>query len=111
MKRVILVLLLLILVGGGVYLYLPRGNSLSASVAATLAVLNTDITSQSGGAGDFKTALDGDLLASGDIVKSSTAGRAVLTFFDGSTLSVETGSAVTVTALNHLANGGIQATI
>ena len=111
MKRVILLVLLLILVGGGVYLYLPRGDSLSASVAATLAVLNTDITSQRGGAGDFKTALDGDLLASGDIVKSSTAGRAVLTFFDGSTLSVETGSAVTVTALNHLANGGIQATI
>ena len=111
MKRAILLLLLLVIVAGGVYLYLPRGNALSAAVAATLSVLNTDITSQRGGSGDFVTALDGDLLASGDIVKSSTAGRAVLTFFDGSTLSVDTGSSVKVTTLNHLDNGGIQATI
>ena len=111
MKRVILILLLLLLVGGGVYLYLPRGTTLSSAVAATLAVLNTDITSQRGGAGDFTTALDGDLLSNGDIVKSSTAGRAVLTFFDGSTLSVETGSQVKVTTLNRLDNGGIQLTI
>jgi hypothetical protein len=111
MKRAILLLLLLVLVGGGVYLYLPRGNDLSAAVAATLSILNTDITSQRGGSGDFATALDGDLLSSGDIVKSSTAGRAVLTFFDGSTLTVETGSSVKVTTLNHLDNGGIQLTI
>src|SRR3954465_4237181 len=111
MKRVIVVLLLLVLVGGGVYLYLPRADSLSAAVAATLSILNTDITSQRGGTGAFDTALDGDLFASGDVVKSSVAGRAVLTFFDGSTLSVETGSVVKVTELNHLDNGGIQLTI
>src|SRR6185436_18169517 len=111
MKRIILLLLLLLLVGGGVYLYLPRGNALSAAVAATLSILNTDITSQRGGAGDFNPALDGDLLANGDVVKSSTAGRAVLTFFDASTMTVETGSQVKVTTLNRLDNGGIQATI
>ena len=112
MKRVVLILFLLLVVGGGVYLYLPRGGaSLSADVAATLAVLNTDITSQRGGSGDFNLALDGDLLSNGDVVKSSTAGRAVLTFFDGSTLTVETGSQVKVTTLNHLASGGIQLTI
>ena len=112
MKRVILILFLLLLVGGGVYLYLPRGGtSLSADVAATLAVLNTDITSQRGGTGDFNLALDGDLLSNGDVVKSSTLGRAVLTFFDGSTLTVETGSQVKVTTLNRLASGGIQLTI
>jgi hypothetical protein len=111
MKRVILLLFLLLIVGGAVWLYLPRAGGLSAAVAATLAVLNTDISSQRGGAGDFVTALDGDLLATGDIVKSSTDGRAVLTFFDGSTTTVETGSQVKVTALNKLDNGGIQATI
>jgi hypothetical protein len=111
LKRFILLLLLLVLVGGGVYLYLPRGDALSAAVAATLSILNTDITSQRGGAGDFSPALDGDLLANGDVVKSSTAGRAVLTFFDASTITVETGSQVKVTTLNRLDNGGIQATI
>src|SRR3954470_13826308 len=108
MKRGILIVLLLLLVGGGVYLYLPRADSLSATVAATLAILNTDITSQRGGAGDFNAALDGDLLSNGDIVKSSTAGRAVLTFFDGSTVTVDTGSQVKVLTLNHLDSGGIQ---
>src|SRR3954470_667170 len=111
MKRGILIVLLLLLVGGGVYLYLPRADSLSATVAATLAVLNTNITSQRGGSGDFNAALDGDLLASGDVVKSSSDGRAVLTFFDGSTLTVVTGSQVKVTTLNRLENGGIHLAI
>jgi hypothetical protein len=105
-------LVVLLLVAGGVgYLYFPRGNnSLSAAIAATLAILNSDITAQKGNT-DFAPALDGDLLASGDVVKSSEAGRAVLTFFDGSILTVDTGAVVKVTTLNHLANGGIQATI
>ncbi len=111
MKRLIAILVILIVfVGGGLYLYLPRGNGLNATVAATLAILNTDISAQKGSL-DFAPALDGDLLATGDVVKSSTAGRAVLTFFDGSTLTVETGSVVKVTALNRLASGGIQVTI
>ncbi len=110
-KRLIAILVILIVfVGGGVYLFLPRGTGLNATVAATLAILNTDISAQKGSQ-DFVPALDGDLLASGDVVKSSTGGRAALTFFDGSTLTVETGSVVKVTALNRLANGGIQVTI
>jgi FecR protein len=109
-KRAIGILLLLVIVAGAVYVYLPRGNSVSAAVAATLAVLNTDITAQKGSA-DFAPALDGDLLATGDVVKSSTAGRAVLTFFDGSIVTVDTGSSVKVTTLNHLDNGGIQLVI
>ena len=109
-KLVALFVVLLIVVGGVGYLYFPRGSSLSAAVAATLAVLNTDITAQKGGA-DFVPALDGDLLASGDVVKSSANGRAVLTFFDGSSLTVDTGSVVKVTTLNRLENGGIQLVI
>ena len=110
-KLIALIVVLLVIVGGVGYLYFPRGRSLSATVAATLAILNTDITSQKGGGGDFTPALDGDLLTSGDVVKSSSNGRAVLTFFDGSTLTVETGSIVKVAVLNRLANGGIQLTI
>ena len=108
--RVVGILLLLVLVGGAVFIFMPRASSLTPSVAATLAVLNTDITAAKGSA-DFVPALDGDLLATGDVVKSSTAGRAVLTFFDGSILTVETGSSVKVTTLNHLDNGGIQVVI
>ena len=109
-RLVALVVVLLVVVGGAAYLYFPRGSSLSATVAATLAILNTDISSQKGSA-DFAPALDGELLASGDVVKSSANGRAVLTFFDGSSLTVETGSVVKVTTLNKLDNGGIQLVI
>ena len=41
-----MVVLLVIFVGGGAFLYYPRGESVNASVAATLAVLNTDISAQ-----------------------------------------------------------------
>ena len=111
MKKLALLVVLLVIVGGAAFLYYPRGASLSSAVAATLAILNTDITAQRGGTGDFATALDGELFASGDVVKSSENGRAVLTFFDGSTLTVETGSMVKVTTLNRLDTGGIQLTI
>jgi hypothetical protein len=110
-RLVAVVVILLVFVGGGAYLYFPRGSSVSATVAATLAILNTDITSQKSGSADFSPALDGDLLLTGDVVKSSSQGRAVLTFFDGSTLTVETGSVVKVTTLNRLPGGGIQLTI
>ena len=110
-KRLVATLvILLIVVGGGAYLYFPREGA-SASVAATLSILNTDITAQRGGAGDFAAALDGDLYKTGDIVKSSSNGRAVLTFFDGSSLTVDPGSLVKVTTLNRLEGGGIQVTI
>ncbi len=109
-KLIALFVVLLVIVGGVGYLYLPRDRGLSAAVAATLAILNTDITSQKGSA-DFTPALDGDLLSSGDVVKSSTNGRAVLTFFDGSSLTVETGSIVKVTTLDRLESGGIRLVI
>ncbi len=111
-KRLVAILIvLLIVVGGGAFLYFPRGDGLSATVAATLAVLNTDITAQRNATGDFLPALDGDLFASGDVMKASADGRAVLTFFDGSTLTIDPGSVVRVTTLNRLNDGGIQVTI
>jgi len=111
-KRLVAVLvILLIFVGGGAYLYFPRGAGVDVSVAAALSILNTDITAQRGGAGDFGPALDGDLYKTGDVVKSSQNGRAVLTFFDGSSLTVDPGSLVKVTTLNRLEGGGIQVTI
>lgn len=111
-KRFVAILVvLLVIVGGGVFLYFPRGENLSATFAATLAVLNTDITAQRGASGGFTPALDGDLFKGGDLVKADADGRAVLTFFDGSTLTVDPGSQVRVTTLNRLDDGGIQVVI
>lgn len=97
---------MVLLVAGGVYLYLPRGNA-AADNAATVAVLNTAVDAQKGQS-DFAPALDGDILASGDFVRASADGRAVLTFFDASTLSVDPGSLVKVLTLGRVGDGGIQ---
>ena len=105
------VVLLLIAVGIGAFLYFPRGGaSASAQNAATLAILNTAIEGSRAGAA-FSPALDGELYATGDLVRANTDGRAVLTFFDGSSLSVDPGSQVKVVALNRVATDGIQVTI
>lgn len=107
MKRLGCLLIVLLLVGAGVYLYLPRGSAAASDNAATLAVLNTAVDAQKGSS-EFAPALDGDVLASGDFVRSSTDGRAVLTFFDASTLSVDPGSLVKVLTLGRVGSGGIQ---
>ena len=106
MKRLGCFVIVLLLVGAGVYLYL-RPTSPTADNAATVAVLNTAIEAQKGSS-EFAPALDGDILTNGDFVRSNKDGRAVLTFFDGSTLSVESGALVKVLTLNRLASGGIE---
>ncbi|HYU82261.1 MAG TPA: FecR family protein [Candidatus Polarisedimenticolia bacterium] len=104
------VVLLLIVAGVGAFLYFPRGASTSTQNSATLAILNTAIEGARAGAA-FAPALDGELYATGDLVRANVDGRAVLTFFDGSSLSVDPGSQVKVVALNRVATDGIQVTI
>ena len=110
MKKV-LVVLILIVAGVGAFLYFPRGGSTtSAQNAATLAILNTAIEGARAGTA-FAPALDGEIYATGDLVRANVDGRAVLTFFDGSSLSVDPGSQVKVVALNRVSADGIQVTI
>jgi hypothetical protein len=106
-KKIAAAIVLVLIVGIGGFLYFPRGSNVTQDIAATLAILQTDISAQKSGS-DFAPALDGELLANGDVVKSSQNGRAVLSFFDGSTLTIDPGSVVKVLTLNRLANGGIQ---
>jgi hypothetical protein len=107
----LLVVLLLIVFGVGAFLYFPRGGAVtSASNAATLAILNTAIEGARAGSA-FAPALDGEVYATGDLVRANVDGRAVLTFFDGSSLSVDPGSQVKVVALNRVSSDGIQVTI
>jgi hypothetical protein len=73
-------------------------------------VLNGQIDAQKGSTG-FAPALDGDLLTTGDVVRADPAGNAVVTFFDGSTLTVQSGSQVRVASLVKTATGGIQVSI
>jgi hypothetical protein len=101
----------LIVAGVGAFLYFPRGTATaSAQNAATLAILNTAIEGARAGAA-FAPALDGEVYATGDLVRANVDGRAILTFFDGSSLSVDPGSQVKVVTLNRVSADGIQVTI
>lgn len=109
MKRFAIVLLVLV-VAVGAFLFVPRGGALSVANAATLTVLHGQIDAQKG-SGGFTPALDGDLLTSGDVVRADSAGNAVVTFFEGSTLTVESGAQVKVASLVKTSSGGMQVTI
>jgi len=110
MKK-LLVVFLLVVAGVGAFLYFPRGGTTtSAQNAATLAILNTAIEGARSGSA-FSPALDGEIYATGDLVRANVDGRAILTFFDGSSLSVDPGSQVKVIALNRVSTDGIQVTI
>ena len=109
MKRVGIVLLAL-LVAVAAFLFFPRAGTVAAADAATLAVLHGDVEAQHAGAG-FGPALDGDLLTTGDVVRANGRGQAVITFFEGSTLTVEPGSEVAVTSLARVGADGLQVTI
>ena len=109
MKRFAIVLLVVV-VAAGAFLFFPRGGGLSIANAATLAVLHGQVDAQKSG-GDFTPAFDGDLLTSGDVVRANAAGNAVVTFFEGSTLTIESGSQVRVASLVKTGDGGIQVSI
>jgi len=104
------IFLLVVVVAVGAFLFFPRSGALSVASAATLTVLHGQIDAQKGGTG-FTPALDGDLLTTGDVVRADPSGNAVVTFFDGSTLTVESGAQVKVTSLARTSDGGIQVTI
>ena len=110
-KKIAAVLLVLILVAGGAFLYLPRGAVAEAVNNAVLAVLNAGVFAQRTGAPDLSPAFDGEIFSSGDLVRADAQGRAVLTFFEGSTISVEPGSDVRVVSLVKTSGGGIQVLI
>ena len=106
------VLVFLVLVGAiAAFLYFPRTAAVvSAANAATLAVLNTAVEGSRAGS-SFAPALDGEVYSTGDLIRANADGRAVLTFFDGTTLSMDPGSQVKVVTLNPLPADGIQVSI
>jgi hypothetical protein len=109
MKRVGIVLLVLVVAVGG-FLFFPRGGGLSIANAATLTVLHGQVDAQKAGA-DFAPGYDGDLLTTGDVVRADAAGNAVVTFFDGSTLTVQSGAQVKVVSLVKAGDGSLQVSI
>lgn len=104
------VVLLAVVVAVAAFLFFPRSGGPSIANAATLSVLHGQVDAQRAG-GDFAVAYDGDLLLTGDTVRANGAGYAVISFFDGSTLTVEPGAQAKVVSLAKTGLGGMPVTI
>src|SRR3979409_2671662 len=64
------------------------GSAHALGAATTITIISGDIQVRHG-AGSFAPANDGDVLTAGDTVRTGDAARAVLTYFEGSTVSLE----------------------
>jgi hypothetical protein len=85
---VLAVILAMSVIGGG--------HALGA--VTTITVLSPDVSVRHGTAGDFVSAVDGEVLESGDAIRTSDAGRAILTYFEGSTVTIEPGTELAIDA-------------
>jgi len=81
----------------------PAGQA-AASGASTLTILSGSVLLRHAG-GDFGPAADGTVLVAGDTIKTGAAARAVLTYFEGSTVEMEPDSELTIDAARSDPNG------
>jgi hypothetical protein len=81
----------------------PAGQA-AASGASTLTIISGPVAVRHAG-GDFASANDGAVLAAGDTVKTGADARAILTYFEGSTVEMEPDSELTIDAAHSDADG------
>jgi len=81
------------------------GNAKAFGAGTTLTVLSGDVTVRHG-SGDFAPAADGEVLSEGDAIRTGPDGRAVLTYFEGSTVTIEPATELAIDSANSTADGG-----
>jgi hypothetical protein len=74
---------------------------------ATLTILEGGVTVVSSSLGSPSVGVSGQGVAEGDRVITANPGRAILTFSDGSEMTLEAGTEVTVRSLQQAASGGL----
>ncbi|HEX6061242.1 MAG TPA: FecR domain-containing protein [Candidatus Limnocylindria bacterium] len=81
----------------------PAGQA-AASGASTLTILAGSVWVRHAG-GDFESAADGAVLIAGDTIMTGADARAVLTYFEGSTVEMEPASELTIDSARSDPNG------
>ena len=79
------------------------GRALAA--ATTVTIISGDIQVRHGATASFVTATDGEVLVAGDTVRTGGDSRAVLTYFEGSTVSIEPNTELTIEKASALSDG------
>ena len=101
-----------VVVGIGVIARFVVFPSSEAQAGSTiLSVISQEVSVQSSAADEPRLAEDGEGLEAGDRVITGVGGRAVITFFDGSTQELEPNTDITLDQLGSTDSGGLFARI
>ena len=80
-------------------------NAKDFGASTSLTILSGDVSVRHGG-GAFVAAVDGETLNAGDAVRTAADARAILTYFEGSTVTIEPASEMSIDNAETLADGG-----
>jgi hypothetical protein len=79
------------------------GRALGA--ATTVTIISGDVQVRHSATGAFVSATDGEVLTGGDTIRTADGARAVLTYFEGSTVSLEPNSELMIETASSLSDG------
>src|SRR6266851_442415 len=83
---------------------LAPNQRVAFGASTTLTIITAPVLVRHAG-GDFSPADDGSVLGPGDTVQTGDGGRAVLTYFEGSTVEIEPASQLTITTAHANPDG------
>ncbi len=86
--------------------FVLMGPSTALASFTTLSVISGTVEVQDEGTSEFRPAVDGETLEVGDTVRTGPESRALVTFFEGSTLEMEPEAEVTMQRLEGEGEGG-----
>jgi hypothetical protein len=95
--------------GGALWFFVMSGDA--AASGTVLSVVSPSVQVEKSGAAGLREAVDGEALEKGDRVVTDADGRAVITFFEGSTQTLEPGTDITLGDLAGAPDGKLAAEI
>jgi len=100
----------LVAVAVAAYLVLFSGSGVNAG-STILTIIGGDVRIQEDGSAAERTAADGEEVSQGDRIVTGTDGRAVITFFDGSTQTIGPDTDITLEKVASNSSGGLTAEV
>jgi len=79
-------------------------NTKAFGAGTTLTIISGEVMVRHG-ASVFTIATDGDVLSEGDAIRTGAEGRAILTYFEGSTVTIEPATELAIDAANATVDG------
>jgi hypothetical protein len=105
-RRILIVLAIVVLLVGGIVVWLNMAAQAAVNASAILTVYQP-AASVKHGSGDFSTAKTGEMVQSGDSVKTDTKGRAAITLPDGTLTRLASDTTITLDAAHFAKSGSL----